>query len=92
MPACRCCSEALNRVIWADNGQHKSCPLCSTTQGIQHVFRRYPEDFGITDRRITPNNPDGAQSYCVDCRGLDKGQLSQVDLSKQRLCDTVKIQ
>lgn len=91
MAACSCCSRALNKGIWTTDGKHKSCPLCSTTHGLKHVFRRYPEDFGTTERRVTTNNPDGAQSYCIDCRGLDKGQLSQVDLTKQRLCDTVKI-
>lgn len=91
MTECNCCGKALNRGLWTEDGQHKSCPLCSTTHGSQHVFRRYPEDFGTTDARKTLTNPDGAQSYCVDCRGLDKGELSQVDLTQQRLCNTVKI-
>lgn len=91
MAACSCCTQPLNRGIWSDDSKLKTCPLCSTTQGEQHVFRLYPEEFGTTERRVTQNNPDGAQSYCVDCRGLDKGELSRVDLTKQRLCDTVKI-
>lgn len=90
MAACGCCSKALNQGIWSADRKHKTCPLCSTTYGLKHVFRRYPEDFGVTDARKTATNPDGAQSYCVDCRALDKGQLSHVDFSKQRLCDTVK--
>ncbi|AUZ72279.1 hypothetical protein EKN35_21625 [Enterobacter asburiae] len=90
MAKCSCCGKVLNRGIWTADGKHKSCPLCSATHGVQHVFRRYPEDFGTTDARVTASNPDGAQSYCIDCRGVDTGQPSPVDLTKQRLCNTVK--
>lgn len=91
MAECSCCGKSLNRGLWTEDGKYKSCPLCSVTHGIKHVFRRYPEDFGTTDARKTHTNPDGAQSYCIDCRCLDKGELSKVDLTQQRLCNSVKI-
>lgn len=91
MATCTCCGKQLNRGIWSKDGTLKSCPLCSTTHGSEHIFRNYPEDFGVTDARKTANNPDGAQSYCVDCRGLDKGELSTVNLEDQHCCHTVKI-
>lgn len=90
MGLCSCCGKPLNSAVWSADGCYKSCPLCSVTHGSQHVFRRYPEDFGTTEARVTVNNPDGAQSYCVDCRALHKGELSQVDLSQQRLCDAME--
>ena len=37
-----------------------------------HVFYRYPEDFGTTEKRSTSLNPDGPQSYCTKCRANQK--------------------
>jgi hypothetical protein len=66
---CSNCNRPLNESIFNDDRTKKSCPSCSTKNGVEHVFYDYPEAFGITDRRISINNPDGPQSYCTPCRG-----------------------
>ena len=43
--------------------------MSSKNNEREHVYYKYPDKFGTTDKRITKTNPDGAQSYCVDCRG-----------------------
>jgi len=47
--------------------------------------------FQTTFARVTPNNPDGSQSHCVNCRGEAAGAPSHVDFSQERMCDTVDI-
>jgi hypothetical protein len=56
---------------------YKSCPKCSTTNGREHVFHRHPLEFGTTAERVTDNNPNGDQSYCIDCRLLQPNQPSR---------------
>ncbi len=79
---CSCCGEQLNKSIYKDGQNYKSCPKCSSNNGSEHVFYRYPERFGTTPARITPNNSDGAQSYCVECRGNQPALLSESFLCK----------
>lgn len=90
---CECCGRQLNIGTlhkYDDAGnEYKSCPRCSDTNGHEHVFHRHPESFGQTDARVTPRNPDGDQSYCVDCRTLDKGAASRVH-SQGTLCRRLK--
>lgn len=68
MSVCKSCGMRLNKARWADGRKYKSCPRCSTKNGREHVFYPYPQEFGNTDKRVTANNPDGAQSYCTPCR------------------------
>lgn len=73
METCPACHGELRKGVFAGGRQWKTCPECSAARG-EHVFRRYPEDFGTTDRRASGTNPDGPQSYCQACRG--RGQVS----------------
>ena len=73
---CMCCKKPLNKSQWAiiNEQKYKSCPSCSTQNGNEHVYYKYPDSFGITSKRSTSIHPDGPQSYCVPCRG--KGESS----------------
>ena len=61
---CRVCGKPLNKSQYSQGENYKSCPRCSEINGEEHVFFRYPEDFGQSDKRETLNHPDGPQSYC----------------------------
>ncbi len=65
---CQHCGKALNRSHYARDRRFKSCPRCSTGDGVYHVFHDYPAGFGNSDARVTEGTPDGAQSYCIACR------------------------
>lgn len=87
MIECSCCGKPLNRALKSEDGRYKSCPRCSQTHGQFHIFRKYPDDFGTTPSRVTPQNPDGPQSHCLDCRRLEPGEDSTVDLTKELTCN-----
>ena len=54
-----------------EHGGDKSCPHCSQ-HSTEHIF--YPRSsFGFTEKRVTPNNPEGVQSWCTRCRGHENG-------------------
>ncbi|MCS6124834.1 hypothetical protein [Shewanella baltica] len=79
--SCTCCQAQLNSGMVqkkdANTGEkYKSCPHCTEANGSEHVFHRYPSDFGNTPARITAKNPNGHQSYCKECRGLARGVAS----------------
>ena len=57
--------------------KYKSCPNCSSSHGSEHVFHTYPHFFGKTPARVTARNQEGHQSYCINCRRLDKGEPSE---------------
>ena len=80
---CSVCQVALNRSVRSSDGRWKSCPRCSVDAG-EHVFRSYPDDFGMSGERTTEQNPDGIQSYCQECRG---GRRVTTD---GRLCSVVR--
>lgn len=69
MSKCINCNKKLNESQYKKGETYKSCPKCSVADGKEHVFYPYPSDFGETEKRITKNNPNGAQSYCQNCRG-----------------------
>ena len=66
---CKVCGKPLNVAQWSNDEQYKSCPKCSTEKGIEHVYYKYPDNFGNTEKRASTNHPDGPQSYCVPHRG-----------------------
>lgn len=70
---CPVCNKPLNLSQWK-NG-YKSCPACSQNAGI-HIFYKYPDAFGTTPLRATPNHPEGPQSHCEICRGGNSGPHS----------------
>ncbi|EIN4364722.1 hypothetical protein P7M77_23665 [Vibrio parahaemolyticus] len=81
--ACNCCGKRLNigmshKTDPVTGQKYKSCPHCSDANGGEHVFHPYPFNFGKTPARKTARNPDGYQSYCIDCRRLAKGVASNV--------------
>ncbi len=87
---CSCCTVALNsgmiiKVDQTTGARYKSCPHCSAANGSEHVFHRYPSDFGFTPARVSAKNPNGHQSYCNDCRSLAKG-LPSVNYTNGVLC------
>lgn len=66
---CKHCEKKLKESIRADNNNLKSCPKCSQDHvSGEHVFYSFPKRFGVTPLRASPKHPDGAQSYCIDCR------------------------
>lgn len=73
MSNCHHCGELLKKSQYRNNKTYKSCPHCSTLDGEEHIYYKYPESFGTTILRVTPNVPDGAQSYCTRCRGVENG-------------------
>lgn len=70
---CEHCGKPLNQSQYAQNGTLKSCPRCSTEDGKEHIFYRYPMAFGQSAKRASASIPDGVQSWCVLCRGDDFG-------------------
>lgn len=78
MSNCVNCGQRLNKAVFNTDQTMKSCPRCSTTHGSMHVFHPYPYGFGTTEARVSDHNPDGIQSYCVECRTLDRGEDSHV--------------
>ena len=66
---CTVCKQPLSEAQFNADRTMKSCPSCSQRNGKKHVFYPCPENFGTTTHRITPNNPDGLQSHCTECRG-----------------------
>jgi hypothetical protein len=49
----------------------KRCPNCSGFAN-HHVYRRNPEEFGVTPGRVTTPTPTGDQSWCHVCRKLNR--------------------
>lgn len=86
---CAACGGQLNRTRYSTDGRWKSCPRCSSLQGTAHLYRRYPDDFGTTNERVTDDNPDGIQSYCQECR--QKGEPSLTG-THTRLCSDLATQ
>lgn len=64
---CTHCNRPLNKGQYHED--LKSCPKCSTRNGQEHVFYKYPKAFGTTPKRASARRPEGPQSYCVACRG-----------------------
>jgi hypothetical protein len=47
------------------SGHWKSCPNCSAlNRGDQHVFHRFPGEFGTSEKRASMETSDGRQSWC----------------------------
>jgi len=57
---CEVCGVALNRSRRSDDGHWKSCPECSVRDGVEHVFRPFPEDFGVSQARVSGEDAEGA--------------------------------
>ena len=92
--SCTFCGQKLNdgmilKTDPATGKKFKSCPHCSDANGGEHVFHPYPASFGHTPARVSKKNPDGYQSYCYDCRKLDKGVMSHTYKSG-RVCSDLK--
>lgn len=69
MSNCSHCGKPLNQSQYRKEKKYKSCPRCSQADGNQHIYYEYPQEFGITSLRSSPNSPEGAQSHCQVCRG-----------------------
>ncbi len=65
---CKICGKLLNMSQYVMHDRYKSCPKCSEMNGEEHVFFRYPETFGKSNKRETSNHPEGPQSYCYTHR------------------------
>ena len=90
---CNCCNKALNSGMIHKKDEvtgkkFKSCPHCSDANGDEHVFHPYPSSFGYTPARKTARNPNGDQSYCINCRHLDKGVISN-SYKNGRICNSL---
>ena len=66
---CSHCGIDLSISVYRGGKTMKSCPRCSQANGQYHVFHPYPSHFGVTDKRSSSSSPEGAQSYCTNCRG-----------------------
>ncbi len=69
MSICQICGKKLEEAQYRENDRYKSCPRCSRSNGEEHIYYLYPEEFGTTPLRATKAHPDGPQSYCESCRG-----------------------
>lgn len=66
---CRSCGDRLNVSLTDKAGRWKSCPNCSAlNRHDEHVFHRFPSEFGTSEKRASAETPDGRQSWCEDCR------------------------
>jgi hypothetical protein len=65
---CEVCGIALNRSRRSADGHWKSCPECSVRDGVEHVFWPFPENFGVSQARVSGEDAEGAQSHCASCR------------------------
>jgi len=65
---CDRCSRKLRQSQYSADRQWKSCPSCSTRDGVVHIYYRYPDVFGQSEARESDDTPDGAQSWCQACR------------------------
>lgn len=65
---CSVCGAALNRSRRSRDGHWKSCPECSVRDGVEHVFWPFPDDFGVSQARVSGEDAEGAQSHCASCR------------------------
>lgn len=65
---CNVCNSKLNASRWSTDGDWKACPNCSNIEGKRHVYYPFPDRFGETPARASASNPNGPQSYCVECR------------------------
>jgi len=65
---CGHCAVALNKSVYAQGRTIKSCPKCSLNDGGQHIFYPYPQAFGASSTKVTPQTPEGGHSYCTACR------------------------
>lgn len=70
---CSACNRVLRRAFKSADGKWKSCPECSGRDGAQHVFKPYPDAFGLSPARMEAGVEDGTQSWCEDCRGAQRG-------------------
>lgn len=70
---CQHCGEQLREQHYSPKRRFKTCPNCSGVNGSEHVYRKWPSEFGITDARRSDSNPDGAQSWCEVCRVTPEG-------------------
>lgn len=91
--SCSCCQGQLNTGMLKkkDKGTgeiYKSCPHCTDANGSEHIFHKYPAEFGFTPARVTARNPNGDQSYCKACRALSKGTMSN-NYNKGVLCSNL---
>jgi hypothetical protein len=73
MTLCKNCAKPLNVSQYNENRLFKSCPRCSTKNGEEHIFYKYPSFFGTTQHRESAKYPDGPQSHCHICRGGNDG-------------------
>ncbi len=79
---CKHCNRPLNEAQY--HNDLKSCPNCSTQNGEEHVFYKYPEAFGTTPLRATSVRPDGPQSHCTACRGgKDQSEFDEILCSEK---------
>lgn len=74
MSQCPVCHRALRVAQYNEDQSLKSCPECSGQSG-QHVFYSNPSAFGVSDKRATPQHPEGIQSWCNACR--DRGSSGE---------------
>ena len=79
---CTHCRKPLRLSQWREQTRWKSCPHCSQADSEQHVYYPYPECYGTTPLRSTPEHPEGPQSHCQACR-----QKASPPVGQARRCD-----
>lgn len=65
---CITCAEALARARRSADEQWKSCPNCSLEDGREHIFYRYPDDFGDTQMTAGEADAGAGDGWCAACR------------------------
>lgn len=98
MKICQICDKEISEAKYAliKGNIYKSCPGCSRNHG-EHIFYKCPEDFGMTKKRITKNNPLGLQSHCSKCRAGRVGihtnaiKCSELELENGSIINEVRL-
>lgn len=80
-PACRKCRMKFSRIRYAVTGDWRSCARCSANDGVQHVYRKYPESFAA---RVAGDG-GAEQARCQACRN---GEAPDPDTAKR--CEDLK--
>lgn len=70
---CEYCARALRTSLDSTHGHYKTCPHCSGLTEHEHVFRKWPDEFGTTEARVDDLDVDGSQSWCRVCRADPQG-------------------
>ncbi len=78
---CKACGKLLRTAVLRHGESFKACPSCSAAHGSEHILRRYPEEFVVSEAPEAEAT-DASHSHCIACRAKEK------PASAGRLCSS----